>query len=417
MSDHIQKILYTGLLAIILSGCANYEYHATKTVDAKKVDTVSYQEMSEDAFLDVGIQVFDTGLELLDEESAAYTNVRQSEAVWFSSQLKQTLEKSKAWGAVRAMPRQNAVMDLMIQGQIIESNGETVKLNVTAIDASGRQWLAKEYSQRASAYAYHPDFKQSSDPFQSVFNEIANDLFDKRSELTETELGKIRQISNMRFASELAPDMFGEFVEQSDNGLYALKYLPADGDPMIQRVDRIKARNQLFLDVVQDYYRAFNKNMAAPYNQWRQQSYREVVYERQLKSQATKEKWAGAAMILAGVLAQGSNSRTNRVGGHVGIIAGADLFRSGFSKADEAILHTETLRELGESLELELEPSIIDLQDRSFTLSGTVDQQFKEWRRILSEMIRVEQGLPVDEETTAQVGLSLEEAATISEAD
>ncbi len=61
-------------------------------------------------------------------------------------------------------------------------------------------------------------------------------------------------------------------------------------------------------------------------------------------------------------------------------------------KTEEALGHSSTLRELGASLESELEPSIVDLQDRSVTLSGTVDDQYQEWRRILGEMFRLEEG-------------------------
>ena len=51
------------------------------------------------------------------------------------------------------------------------------------------------------------------------------------------------------------------------------------------------------------------------------------------------------------------------------------------------------MREYGESLEVELEPSVIDLRERSVTLTGTVEDQFKEWKRILQEMFDAEQAI------------------------
>ena len=39
--------------------------------------------------------------------------------------------------------------------------------------------------------------------------------------------------------------------------------MPAENDPMILRIDRIKSRNDLFLDVIEDYYRSFNKKHVA----------------------------------------------------------------------------------------------------------------------------------------------------------
>ena len=51
---------------------------------------------------------------------------------------------------------------------------------------------------------------------------------------------------------------------------------------------------------------------------------------------------------------------------------------------------------MGASLESELEPSVIDLQERSVTLSGSVEDQYKEWRRILSRMFLLDEGLTED---------------------
>ena len=118
--------------------------------------------------------------------------------------------------------------------------------------------------------------------------------------------------------------------------------------------------------------------MYEPYTEWRRLSYKEVVYERQIREQARKERLAGLAVIAGGLLAAGSGSRTTQAAGQIGIFSGAAIFRRGFLKTDEAKTHSETLRELGASLEAELEPSVVDLQDRSVTLSGTVDDQFKD---------------------------------------
>ena len=393
-SNHsVTKLVCIVVLALSLQACASYEYHETKNVVAERYQDGGDVTLSEQELLDVGIVLFDPGVDQLDDESAAYSSVRQSEAVWFASQLKATLEYSNVWGAVRAMPSENTVMDLLLEGKILESNGENVRLQLSVQDASGRLWYLKEYQQKASSYAYNPEVNSNRDPFHSMFVEMANDLFDYRASLESSELLAIRNIAKVRFASEFLPEAYQSYLVE-DKGGYALRRIPAANDPMIMRIDRIRARNDLFLDVVQDYYRVFNGNMSHPYQEWRKTSYKEVVYERQLKDQSRKEKIAGVAAILLGVLAQTSSSNSTRMGGHVGIFAGADLIRIGYSKQNEALIHSSTLRELGESLESELEPSVIDLQDRSITLSGTVEDQFQEWQRILREMFLAEGGLP-----------------------
>jgi len=395
------KSLCTVLLLSLLAACTTFEYHETKIVPINKVGQTEAALVNENELLDVGIVVFDAGVDILDDESAAYSSVRQSEAVWYSSQLKNTLERSNAWGLVRTVPSDNSIIDLLVTGKLIESNGETASLLVNIVDASGKQWFSKEYFQRASTYAYNPEVNLPGDPFQAMFNEIANDLFDYQSNLSSSQLLSIRSISKVRYARDFVPQAFGDYLTTNENGEYQLVRVPADSDPMMQRVERIRARNDLFLDVIQDYYRAFNNNMAAPYNEWRKLSYKEVVYERQLKEQARREKIAGVAVMAGGLAAAtSSRSRTTRGAGHIGIFTGARIFSNAYRKANDATLHSETLRELGASLEAELEPSIIDLQDRSITLSGTVDDQYKEWRRILGRMFTLDMGLEEADDQT-----------------
>jgi len=211
----------------------------------------------------------------------------------------------------------------------------------------------------------------------------------------------IRSVSKVLFARNFVPNAFEDYIEQDESGRLSLTRIPAVSDPMMKRVDRIRSRNDLFVDVIQDYYRAFNLKMSGPYQEWRKLSYKEVIYARQLREQGKKEKIAGLAVMAGGILAATSdNSGATRASGHVGIISGAQLFGRSFLKTEEALSHSNQLRELGASLESQLEPSIVDLQDRSVTLSGTVDDQFQEWRRILGKMFILEEGESLPESAT-----------------
>lgn len=382
-------------LLVFISGCATFEYHETSPVAASRLDDASNEEIAEEELLDVGIIVFDPGIDDIDPDALVYESVRQSEAVWFASQLKATLQHSNVWGSIRTMPNANSVMDVQVDGKIVESNGEIVSLLVTVKDATGKQWFSKQYEQSASSYAYNPEVNYNRDPFRNVFVQIANDMFDYRVNLTSQEILTLRSVSKVRFAQDFLPQAYDDFIVETKDG-FQLQRIPAANDPMIKRIERIRARNDLFLDVIQDYYRAFNGNMAHPYQEWRKASYKEVIYARQLKQQARNEKIAGVTALLAGILAQTSSSRYARGAGHIGIFSGANLIVSGYGKQNTSLLHSATLRELSSALEAELEPSIIDLEDRSVTLSGTVDEQFKEWRRILAEMFEAESGVPIE---------------------
>lgn len=398
------------------AACTTFEYHETKIVDIAKMDAAQEAALDENQLLDIGVALFDDGVDILDDTSAAYSSVRQSEAVWFSSQLKDTLELSNAWGLVRTLPHDRAIIDVMVRGKLVESNGEVVTLQINVSDATGRQWIDKEYHQQASQYAYNPEIDLPGDPFQALFNEIANEIFNYRASLSAQERLQIRSVAKVLFARDFVPAAFDEYVTTTEDGGIQLRRIPAESDPMMQRVEQIQARNDLFLDVIQDYYRAFNKKMSLPYDEWRKLSYKEVVYERQLKEQARKEKIAGLMVMVGGLAAaaEGSSS-TVRGAGHIGIFSGARIFANSFGKRDEASLHSETLREMGASLEAELEPNIVDLQDRSVTLTGTVEDQFDEWRRILGRMFEVEQNqLVPGKQQEAESSKSDEQAQQVS---
>jgi hypothetical protein len=404
---------FIGLLVVIflLAACANYEYHETKNVAAARYQDGVDAVITDAELLNVGIVLFDPGSVVIDEDTVASASIRHSESVWFATQLKTALEYSNVWGSVRTMPSANSVTDVLISGKIIDSNGEVVELNLTISDATGATWYTKDYEQRASAYAYNPEVSTNRDPFRSLFVEIANDLYDYRASLTSNQSANIRNVSKVRFAQEFLPAAFDGFLEKEE-GRYTLSRTPAANDPMIIRIDRIRARNDLFLDVIQDYYRVFNGKMAHPYQEWRKTAYKEVIYSRQLKDQGRKQKIAGVTAILAGLLAQTSSNNYSRGAGHIGIFSGASLIRQGYAKQNEAAIHNSTLIELSAALEAELEPSVIDLEDRSVTLSGTVDDQFEEWKRILQAMFDAENevetrnGSETENKIDAEVGTS-----------
>jgi hypothetical protein len=76
----------------------------------------------------------------------------------------------------------------------------------------------------------------------------------------------------------------------------------------------------------------------------------------------------------------------------VAIIGGGYLLKSGLEKRGEAQIHVQALEELGMSLEAEITPSVIELDDRTVMLSGNVEDQYTQWREILAEIYDAEIG-------------------------
>ncbi len=99
--------------------------------------------------------------------------------------LRNTLETSAQWGAVRVAPESVQFVDVAVDGRIIESTGKQLVLEITARDAAGRIWLDdKRYEGEADIGSYKTDAAlKARDPFQNVYRGIANDLLLARAKL------------------------------------------------------------------------------------------------------------------------------------------------------------------------------------------------------------------------------------------
>jgi len=378
----------------------------SQTVRTASVETTSAlpEPIPEHLLLDASVDIFDPGIEYLDEERSTTTpGVRRAEAVHTAYNLARTLQHTGNWGAVRIIPSGQSETDVDVSGSIIKSDGETLTLQVTVNDASGRKWYTRTYSDKLSQYAYDRTLRQQQEPFQRLYNEIANDMEQYMRRLEPAKREELRTISKLRFAQRFAPEDYSDFMEVDGRGIYTLKRLPAEGDPVMAQIDSIRIRDQMFVDRLQDYYATFNQRMQEPYDQWREASYHETKALRKLKDEATARKIGGVLAVVAGILAQGSGSRTARNAGVLGIGAGAYLFKSGLDRGAEAQIHEAGLKEMADSLGAEIEPHTIALADKTVTLTGTVDEQYNQWRAILNEIYLTEIGqLPAPDYSDTQ---------------
>ena len=392
MKQACRCILLLSFGFLTFSGCAT---HTVKTTSYTPIIQDS-QNINEDFLLDVGVAIFDPGIDELDDDQEQLTNhqVRLAESRYAPYLLSETLQRSANWGIVRLMPNANSPMDVFINGVILESNGETMSMRVSVSDSTGRQWYQKEYEQAISQFSYDPSQRQQNDPFQILYNNIANDLLEWRQEnISEPEITEIRTVSEMLFAKRFSSQVFDSYLAQDRNGVYQITSLPSDDDPLLQRIRDIRERDFMFIDTVQDYYATYVRQMRLPYDSWREQSYHETIELRELEASARRRFIAGAATVVAGIAAatQGSNYGT-QIGGAAAVGAGAYLIRSGFDKRAEAQMHMEALEELGQSLEDEVAPQVISLEDRSITLTGSVEEQYEQWREILADLYAAEVG-------------------------
>ncbi|MEM7582451.1 MAG: hypothetical protein AAF560_03650 [Acidobacteriota bacterium] len=369
-------------------------------------------EIPEDSLLDVGIQILDPGMPEGDpyslEADGYFSDVRKSEARYIPVSLMETMQATGNWGAVRVIPAGNDHTDLVVKGRINESSGRKLVLALQAVDATGRVWLEKNYKHVADAAAYHED-QLARDPFQDLFNRIANDLLAARDKLDDDELRRVRQIAQVKFAADLAPEAYGDYLGRNRRGRVVLEKLPADGDPVLERVTRIRHRDDLFVDTLTEYYANFHAQMSEPYDNWRKFSYEEEVARRKLKRQARTQQILGALGILGGLLMEG-NSRESSAVRQVGVVAGSMAIQSGMAKAQEAKLHVEALRELASSFDSEVAPLLVDVEGQTMRLSGSIETQYITWRQLMRDFFVSETGFPLHPDTGQQVAVEVPDA-------
>ena len=386
-----------GTLLLALSLAAGLSACASRTVKTTSHTPVIQEtgEIAEDQLMDVSIGQFDPGLDQAadDDDLVIFPEIRKAETRFVPYLLMETLQTSAAWGAVRVVPNEQSATDVYVKGEIINSDGENLKLSVQVKDATGREWFTRTYEDMASRYAYDPKKKLLNDPFQGIYNRIANDMLRwRRENLSRTDITNLRTVAELKFAESFAPQNFDGHLEQDRKGHYTIKRLPADGDPMLARIRQIRERDYLFVDTLQDYYGSFVKEMEGHYQQWRSLSYDEVIALREMQREARNRKIMGIAAILGGIAAAGGDGGATRAAGQVAVAAGGYMVKSGYDKSSESKMHLEALQELGDSLEAQIEPQVIDLEDRTITLSGTVENQYDQWRGILRDLYQLETG-------------------------
>ena len=370
----------------LLTGCVSETVKSTQVPALDAPNTLT----PEAELLDVGVVILDPGISAVEDEELVYPEVRRAEATFMATELTQVLTEQGAWGAVRVVPDDKQFSDLLVQGTILRSDGEALELKIVVSDARGNVWLDKRYTGVTSRYAYQQGTRVKQDPFLAVYRMIANDMLQKFNGVPSAERAEIRQVAEMRFARDFANGAFADYLEEDEAGHISLRRLPAEDDPMLNRIRGLRQRHYVFVDTLQGHYTGFSEEMYEPYQEWRKASYEETVALRELESEAQREMIAGGAAIIAGIVAQTSGSSATRSAGAVGVIGGGVLLKGGLEKRAESKIHSLALEELGQSLDAEITPRVIELEDRTVQLTGNVEDQYGQWRELLADIYAAE---------------------------
>jgi hypothetical protein len=399
------------IFTFLLSGCATDNRTSTAVgppPSSSKIytDNAEYPDQNLTK-LDIIIPVFDPGLpEDPDdyEEDNIWPELRRAEANRFAYKLKEALEQTGKFGAVRVTPDVTATGDLYVLGKIIESNGEQVEIDIELVDISGRRWFKDSFDHVVSE-SFHNDLRnQGLDPYEPVFIETAETIAEQLENYSPKERADLHYLTGLRFGANFSEGAFMPYMSV-DRGQYSLISKPSDQDPMLQRVKAIRVRDQLFVDSLQDNYSGFSEQMEESYLMWQAQSIVEVKARREAGNKAIGQAAGGVLLIglavLSAVLGDQSDSSAGRTAGTAGAIlggiAGASMIGKSFQTREEMEMHRDTLNELGKSLDMELAPQVIAFEKESVELTGDSREQFMQWRTFLQKIY--------DEEKTPEVQL------------
>lgn len=371
---------------------------------------VAESPVEEAMLLDIGIVEFDAGIPENNDpqKTRVFDEIRSAETKFLAYHLKTTLQGTGHWGAVRVIPSRSAFTDVIVSGRIERSDGEFVVLDISVDDAAGRRWFDKSYETQTGKTSYSERRDRRRDPYQKVFNDVANDLQAFVAQLPARQLQQTRQISELQFFADMSPLAYGEHLQTDEDGLVSIVRLPAENDPAVMRLRQIRERDRLVVDTLNEHYANFYYGIAIPYRSWRKNSRQEAVDYREVKRSARMQALVGV-VVLAGSLAidtNSSNRRTRNVNRglqNMGIYEGLNRVIGGFQRNSEASLHLDTIAELSESFGAEAAPMVVNVEGQERRLTGTAAAQYESWRKLLKEIYEAETGFSQTADVIAPV--------------
>jgi len=347
--------------------------------------------------LDVVIPAFSPGLskdEANYEKEGIWPELRRAEANRFAYKLKQALDDTGKFGAVRVTPDSTASGDLYVLGTIDESNGIDVKFDLNVIDASNKSWFDDTIKYEVTEGFYKNPNNADKDAYDPAFELAAARIVEALLKQQTAELTKVKQIAELRFGASFNDKAFMPYLDTSKKPITLVGF-PSANDPLYKQVNSIRVREQLFVDDMQSNYSDFSKQMEESYLLWQKGSFTELKLQQAAQMESILKIVGGILLVVGGIAAGNSgdirdNNTGNDIAAIAGTLGGAALISSGVSSTKEASLHQDAINELGQSVNLEMSPKVVSFHGQTTKLTGDMSKQFKEWRNFMARMYELE---------------------------
>ena len=322
----------------------------------------------EPGVLDVSIAVFDPGIpedESVHRDEQVYPRIREIESLFLPFVLRRSLHARDEFGVVRVVPEADAAAELLVTARIIESDGLVLRLAVNAVDAAGYVWLDQEFA--ASTVAAYASGDAPGTGYSGLYDEIAAALVAARAGIGIDSLDNRIELSLLRYAADLVPAAFEQYIGTRDDGLYTLLRLPAENDPMLERVLRLRRVEFAITDAIDERYEELHEEIAAVYDLWREYRRKFMQYQADEARRAVEEPPADdyPAGSYDSMMARYDRYKWDRMA-----VEEQDRWVTGFDN--------------------EVAPTIDYVEERIETLRGWVEGEYATWERILAEFYELE---------------------------
>lgn len=315
--------------------------------------------------ISVAVSVFDPAIP--DDLSAyrdleIFPRIRRIEAMLWPFQLRQALLDTGEFRIVRVVPEADYNAELSLSATILKSDGFSLDLHVSAIDALGSRWIDRIY--RASLEASEDN--GDAPDFQHMFDDIAREISAKSSALNNDSVQRLAEVSVLRYAESIAPRAFEGYLQVSDDGTIEVRRLPAAGDPMLERVRMVRETEFVVSDVIDEAFVELHSEIRDVHDLWREYRRRNVEYQ---------EENARRADVRQDNIDRASYEHLKRL---------YDIYKWDRLTAQEQ-------DRLAVAFNNEVGPRVDALENRIAELAVWVNSKNAEWNRLLEALFEVEQ--------------------------
>ena len=316
------------------------------------------------------ISLFDAGIPSdasTHRQLRVFPEVRAVEARLLPFVLREILIESDQWGAVRVVPADRNGDEIQVNGRILKSDGESLEVELRAVDAFGNEWVNGNYAM-TSGVGESTGSADIASSFKNVFRQFAADLLAARGVYNDRTLRQNREVALLRYAGSLLPDAYSRYLDSSPDGLYRIVRLPAEDDPMLERIRRIREFEYRFTDAIDEQYEALYSEIADTYNLWLRYQERLTRYRQDGEQQRR------------------DSTSSSRRGSYNAMKASYEHYK--WLKMEE-----QNLRNWARGFSNEVDPTVVEVEGQVVQLDGSLEQRYEEWSSLLRSILRAETGL------------------------